>query len=462
MYSYGITGSSIDEFQDVDLGALANGHVLTYNSTSGKWEAVAPTGGGAVDLDDLTDVIIAGATEFDTLEYNGTSWVNKHASVVSRVKNAEATTLQTGEVVYIFGASGDMATVKRADNDSDTTSSKTLGIVANPITAGSEGTVVTRGYVDGIDLSVGYTPGDVLWLGESGGFTKTKPVAPEHLVFVGVVCRANANGIVYVAVQNGYELDELHNVSINPSTLADNDLLQYNSSNGQWENVSVATAVPAPSIALDGLSDVNAPSPSDNNLLTWEASSSSWKAKSIFSGITLSRVDAIPRTSLVSTTGLVSGQAELVFFQLGGNFTVNSICAVRSGTTPSGTTVRQLALYEEDASTGVLTKVADTGNVASILAASAYTETAVVTPVALTPGKRYAIAILFVASGTMPNLLVTQSAQGISTGMDELLAASPRLYASSVNTALTSLPASMTPTTDFTTSKAFVPYLGLV
>jgi hypothetical protein len=128
--------------------------------------------------------------------------------------------------VYLFGASGDMATVKRADNDSDATSAKTLGVVANPIAANAEGTVVTRGYVDGIDLSTGYTPGDILWLGEDGGFTTTKPTSPEHLVFIGVVCRANANGIVYVAVQNGYELDELHNVSAgSPAT---GDFLKYN------------------------------------------------------------------------------------------------------------------------------------------------------------------------------------------------------------------------------------------
>jgi hypothetical protein len=203
MYTYGITGSSIDEFQDVTVTA---------------------------------------PTEFQTLEYNGTSWVNTHASTATLVRNVDTVTLATGTAVYLFGATGNKASVKRADNDSNTTSSKVVGLVASPILANETGVVVTRGYVNGIDLSVGYAAGDILYLAEDGGFTKVKPVAPEHLVFLGVVVRANANGIVYVGTQNGYELDELHNVKIN-GTLADNDVLQYDSATNLWKNEKAKTVV---------------------------------------------------------------------------------------------------------------------------------------------------------------------------------------------------------------------------
>lgn len=184
------------------------------------------------DLDDLTDVVITSPEEFQGLSYNGTSWVNGHIPVVSYVRNAETTTLTTGTAVYLFGSTGDHATVKRADNGSDTTSSKTVGLVAANITASNNGPVVTRGYVDGIDLSSGYTAGDILWLGENGAFTTTKPSAPDHLVFIGVVVRATSNGIVYVATQNGYELDELHNVAA--SSPSAGDFLKYNGS--LWVN----------------------------------------------------------------------------------------------------------------------------------------------------------------------------------------------------------------------------------
>jgi hypothetical protein len=205
---------------------------LYYKNGSNTIVEFSSVGISSTALDDLTDAVITAPEEFQSLVYDGTNWVNKHSSVVSYVRNAESTTLTTGTVVYLFGATGDHATVKRADNDSDDTSSKTVGLVAASIAASENGPVVTRGYVDGIDLSVGYSAGDVLWLGEDGAFTKTKPSAPEHLVFVGVVVRATNNGIVYVATQNGYEIDELHDVSI--TTPASGQVLEYNGS--LWVN----------------------------------------------------------------------------------------------------------------------------------------------------------------------------------------------------------------------------------
>lgn len=185
-------------------------------------------------LNDLGDVVIAGSPErFQTLGYDGAGWVNSYAPVVSYVRNAEATTLTVGTVVYLFGGTGDHASVKRASNTSDTTSSKTVGVVGTAIAASENGPIITRGYASGMDLSA-YSVGDVLWLGTNGQFTTTKPSAPDHLVFVGVVARATNNGIIYVATQNGYELEELHDVKV--SGLANGDFLKYVSASGVWVN----------------------------------------------------------------------------------------------------------------------------------------------------------------------------------------------------------------------------------
>lgn len=215
-------------------------------------------GGFASDLNGLSDVVITAPEEFQGLSYDGTNWVNSHIPLVSYVRNAESTTITTGTCVYIFGATGDHATVKRADNNSDTTSSKTIGVAAANITASNNGPIVTRGYVDGINLSTGYAAGDVLWLGENGAFTKTKPTAPDHLVFIGVVVRATNNGIIYVATQNGYELDELHDVSINGKTSG--DVLKYNGS--LWVNSQ---------LAINDLSDVNTTGVGLNSLLIYKS-----------------------------------------------------------------------------------------------------------------------------------------------------------------------------------------------
>jgi hypothetical protein len=140
-----------------------------------------------------------------------------------------------GQVVYISGAQGQRIAVRLADNTSDTTSSKTFGIVAETIAAGAEGFVITQGNINNINTNA-YAPGTILWLGTAGGYTSTKPVAPAHLVFIGVVLKQNSSsGAIYVKPQNGYELDEIHNVLItNP--VADNSLLQYDSTSSLWKN----------------------------------------------------------------------------------------------------------------------------------------------------------------------------------------------------------------------------------
>lgn len=162
--------------------------------------------------------------------------------VKAYVTNAEAITITKGQVVYIFGAQGDRASVKLAKNTSDTFSSKTLGIVRADIAAGQAGWVTTQGQVSGVNLGA-YTAGDILWLDSvAGGFTKTKPIAPKHGVFIGVVERANAgNGIIYVKPQNGVELDEVHNVLITSPT--NNQVLSYTASTGIWENKTVSASI---------------------------------------------------------------------------------------------------------------------------------------------------------------------------------------------------------------------------
>jgi hypothetical protein len=195
----------------------------------------------------------------DTLKYSkgGSVYVvgaigggSDTATVVKAyVTNAEAFTITKGEVVYIFGAQGDRASVKLAKNTSDTFSSKTLGIVRANIAAGQRGWITTQGQVSGINLSA-YSPGDILWLDSvAGGFTKNKPQAPYHSVFVGVVERANAgNGLIYVKPQNGVELDELHNVRI--INLTNNQILAYTASSQVWENKTVESILQFDTVPL--------------------------------------------------------------------------------------------------------------------------------------------------------------------------------------------------------------------
>jgi hypothetical protein len=180
---------------------------------------------------------------------NGSNVIIMGQDLVAYVNNAEANTLLKGEVVYIYSATGDKASVKRALNTSDATSGKTLGIVKSDIAAGALGYVTTQGVVNGLNLG-SYTAGDSLYLSNvAGTFTNVKPSAPEHIVFIGVVEKANAgNGQVLVRVQNGYELNEIHDVKLNG--VQQNDILVRNSGNTLWVNQNFGTTVTSSNLTL--------------------------------------------------------------------------------------------------------------------------------------------------------------------------------------------------------------------
>lgn len=159
----------------------------------------------------------------------------------ARVYNDTASTLTKGQVVYISGAQGNRVAVKLAQADSDANSAHTIGFVAETITAGGEGWVQISGPIYKLNTS-GTTAGDTVYLSPttSGEWTTTKPIAPNHLVILGFIERVHATvGSIFIKVDNGYEIDELHNVKI--TSVANNDLLQYDSSGQFWKNSALSS-----------------------------------------------------------------------------------------------------------------------------------------------------------------------------------------------------------------------------
>lgn len=158
---------------------------------------------------------------------------------VVRVYNATGATLEDGKVVYIVGAQGQRPAVALARADNELTSAYVLGVTTETIGAEQEGFVTTFGIVKGIDTSA-FTEGAAIWLSATtaGAFTETKPVAPNHLVQIGFVVKAHdTSGEIFVRNQNGYELEELHDVLI--GTKADRDVIMYDSVTGLWKNEQI-------------------------------------------------------------------------------------------------------------------------------------------------------------------------------------------------------------------------------
>jgi len=147
--------------------------------------------------------------------------------------------LTKGQAVYVTGSTGQAGTnmiVGKASNASEPTSSKTMGLIDSNLAINGQGYVITEGLLAGLDTSMAGNPGDPVWLGVDGNLIyglANKPVAPDHLVFIGIVTRKQQNnGEIFVKVQNGFEMEELHNLVLTGK--ATGDMIKWDGT--KWVN----------------------------------------------------------------------------------------------------------------------------------------------------------------------------------------------------------------------------------
>ena len=212
--------------------------VATYNNTTGvfnipNYQGLVPAGGTIGQI--LTK---NSGTDYDS------AWIENYADWTAvlkhRVKAGEAVT--KGQAVYVSSADGTNMIVSKASNATEGTSSKTMGLLESTVSTNGIANVITEGLLAGLNTASA-NAGDPVWLGTGGNLIYgllNKPVAPAHLVFIGVVTRSNANnGEIFVKVQNGFELDELHDLSV--KNASDGDMIKYVASTGLWTKIAATT-----------------------------------------------------------------------------------------------------------------------------------------------------------------------------------------------------------------------------
>jgi hypothetical protein len=172
---------------------------------------------------------------------------------IVRVVNKTATNVNLLEanyqVVRITGAQGQRLKVDLALATTNALSAQTIGLVTETINNNQEGFITVSGLVRGINTTGSlqtetWADGDILYLSPTtaGNITNVKPIAPNHLIVIGYVVSAHiTQGSIYVKVDNGYELDELHNVTI--ATPLNNDVLTYETSSSLWKNKRLPTEI---------------------------------------------------------------------------------------------------------------------------------------------------------------------------------------------------------------------------
>jgi len=227
--------------QDVNLGEFG---LKTGNIEFDITPTNAPTGVGSMVWNDTAGTL-------DLKLKGGAVTLQIGQETVARVVNKTATNITLLEanyqIVRVTGAQGQRPKVDLALANNDLNSTTTLGLVTETILNNEEGFITTSGQVQEINTTGSlqgetWADGDVLYLSGTvaGRCTNIKPIAPIHTVIIGFVEYAHAiHGKIFVKVDNGYELEELHNVSaIAPNN---NEVLTYDTPTLLWKPKTIAT-----------------------------------------------------------------------------------------------------------------------------------------------------------------------------------------------------------------------------
>lgn len=340
--------SSLETNKVPYTGATGNVDLGEYELKAGQIELdQTPTGTAGVgvmrwnDTDGTVDVGLKGGNV--TLQI-GQEEVVRVVNKTGATLNESAYQAVRVRSVSEGGAQGQRLAVVLAQANNDANSATTIGIVTETISNNQEGFITTNGNVNNINTTGSlqgetWVDGDILYLSgtTAGQLTNVKPAAPTHTIIVGYVVYAHANnGKIFVKVDNGYELDELHNVSITSPT--DNQALVYESASSLWKNETVDKN-------FVGLGNVD--NTSDLNKPISTATQTALNAKQDTLGYT-----PVPTTRTLTINGTTQDLSANRTFTIASNpGTVTSVAALTLGTT--GTDLS--STVENSTSTPVIT-----------------------------------------------------------------------------------------------------------
>jgi hypothetical protein len=159
------------------------------------------------------------------------------------VKNQTGSTIPKGTVVRFAGTLGASGKLLITPFLADGTypSEYVVGIVENDIVDGGDGFAIDHGKIFNLNTSA-FSQGDILYASatSAGALTSSRPQAPNNKIVVAAVINSNATtGILEVRLSIGSQLsnDEL----VELSTLTNNDIIAYNSSNSRFQNTQLKT-----------------------------------------------------------------------------------------------------------------------------------------------------------------------------------------------------------------------------
>jgi len=227
--------ASLDNLTDTNITTpITNGSSLIYNTSNGKWENVVVIDSNTDNLVDLTDTNISSVANNEILKYNSTSskWENNNL-LINEINDVNITSLQNGEVLKYNSSSS------KWENQNNT---DTLNELTDVTLTGSSNNQVLK-----------YNGS--LWVNNFVNLTE--------LADTNIPALNNGDILRYNSVSQKWETDTF-NINdlddVNITSVANNEVLKYNSTSGKWENSNRIDT-------LDELGDVTLTSVTTGDLL---------------------------------------------------------------------------------------------------------------------------------------------------------------------------------------------------
>jgi hypothetical protein len=252
-----LVGSGVSGGGDVVGAASSTDNALArYDGTTGKLIQ-----NSTVTIDDNGNANNLNAISFDTTpatlptsegsmywdaDKGAVAFVMQGGDVVQEIGESQYLYIQAsanitkGQVVMFTGAIGGSGIPTGAPATGVTDGTYIMGIAAEDITSGTSGFVQTFGILKPINTT-GFTTGTILWYNPTvtGGFTSTKPTAPNIKVQLAAVTAGNSSGgAILIRISAGSELGGTDS-NVNITSPASGNTLIYDATAGVWENANL-------------------------------------------------------------------------------------------------------------------------------------------------------------------------------------------------------------------------------
>lgn len=395
-------------------------------------------------------------TAVGTMAWDGgsTMGVQATSNVIIRLGESEyvyvkaSSAITKGQLCYHTGAVGSSGVITAAPTPLALTDpNQIVGVAAETIALNGFGLIQISGDLRGFNTtgsSVGETwaDGDPLYYNPAyvGSFTKTKPSAPNQKTYIGEVINAGSggSGSIHIRIVPGSILGGTDS-NVQFGTLADKNIIQYDSTLGYWKNVPPSSIVVGVATDLAGGAAGSVPYQTAPDTTTFLPIGTALQVLKVNAGATapqwvsgaaLTKVDdtnvtltlgGTPSTSLLAATSLTLGWTGQLGLSRGGT---NASLTASAGSVIYST-ASALAVNTAGSS-GDWLKSGGTG--APVWTAPAALTKTDDTNVTLTLGGSASTALLNAASitaGWTGQLAVSRGGTGVSTATANTVFAGP-------------------------------------